>query len=111
MADRVRFHLDERIDPDLARALRQHGIDVSTTQDAGLRTQPDDEQWRYVNRQPRTLVTRDPDFLHLAEQTSSHPGIVFCVRKSRSLGDLIQFLVLIHEVLSPDEMSGQVEFF
>ena len=28
MAERIKFHLDEHVDPDIARALRRHGIDV-----------------------------------------------------------------------------------
>jgi len=39
MAERIRFHLDEHVDPDIARALRRHGTDVTTTVEAGLRTQ------------------------------------------------------------------------
>lgn len=31
MADRIRLHLDENVAPDVARALRRHGIDVTTT--------------------------------------------------------------------------------
>ena len=45
MAERLRCHLDEQVDPDIARALRQYGIDVTTTIEAGLRSATDDEQW------------------------------------------------------------------
>ncbi|MFQ5594578.1 MAG: DUF5615 family PIN-like protein, partial [Anaerolineae bacterium] len=41
MADRIKFHLDEHVDPDIAKALRQHGIDITTTVEAGLRTEDD----------------------------------------------------------------------
>ena len=41
MADKIRFHLDEHIDPAVARALRRHGADVTTTVEAGLRTKSD----------------------------------------------------------------------
>ena len=44
MAERFRFHLDEPVDPDVARALRKHGIDVTATQEAGLRTKSDADQ-------------------------------------------------------------------
>ena len=37
MNDRLRFHLDEHIDPDIAEALRRHGIDATTTAEVGLR--------------------------------------------------------------------------
>ena len=48
MNERIRFHLDEQVDPDIARALRLHGIDVSTTVDADLRTRGDTAQLDYV---------------------------------------------------------------
>lgn len=38
MADRIRFHLDEHVDPATANALRVAGINVTTTTEAGLRT-------------------------------------------------------------------------
>jgi hypothetical protein len=41
MADRIRFHLDEHVDPAIASALRRAGIDVTTTIGAGLRTKDD----------------------------------------------------------------------
>jgi len=44
MAERIRLHLDENVDPDVALALRRHGIDITTTQDAGLRQQSDTAQ-------------------------------------------------------------------
>jgi len=37
MSARIKYHLDEHIDPDIAKALLRHGIDVTTTLDAGLR--------------------------------------------------------------------------
>lgn len=51
MAERIRFHLDEHIDPDIAAALRRHGVDVTTTVDAGLRTAGDDAQLEFAKSQ------------------------------------------------------------
>lgn len=62
MTERVRFHLDEHVDPDIARALRRHGIDVTTTVEAGLRTESDVAQWEFVRREDRVIVTHDADF-------------------------------------------------
>ena len=36
MSMTIRFHLDEHIHPGIAIGLRAHGIDVTTTMDAGL---------------------------------------------------------------------------
>jgi hypothetical protein len=37
VSPRIRFHLDEHIDRDIARALRLYSIDVTTTVEAGFR--------------------------------------------------------------------------
>ena len=66
MAERIRFHFDEHMDPDIAAALRRHGIDATTTIEAGLRTASDDSQLEYARAQRRVIVTDDADFLRLA---------------------------------------------
>ncbi len=48
MADRIRFHLDEHVDPVIASALRRAGIDITTTNEAGLRTQNDEGYLRFA---------------------------------------------------------------
>jgi len=64
MTDRIRLHLDENVDPDVARALRRHGIDVTTTQETGLRTQSDIAQFAFIRREERVIMTHDTDFLN-----------------------------------------------
>jgi hypothetical protein len=51
VAERIRFHLDEHMDPDIAAALRRHGIDVTTTVEVGLRSANDDSQFEYAESQ------------------------------------------------------------
>jgi predicted nuclease of predicted toxin-antitoxin system len=53
VSEQIRFHLDEHVDPDIARALRQHGIDASTTVEVGLRTASDPDQLAFVQREVR----------------------------------------------------------
>ena len=65
MADRIRFHLDEHVDPAIATALRRAGIDVTTTNEAGLRTQDDQAQLRFARNEGRVIVTRDQNFFVL----------------------------------------------
>ena len=36
MTDRIRFHLDENVKPVVFAALKRHGINVTTTIQAGL---------------------------------------------------------------------------
>ena len=110
MAERIRFHLDEHMDPDIARALRQYSIDVTTTIECGLRTANDERQLEFIRAERRVIVTDDTDFLRIAATTSDHAGIVFCRRTVHSLGDIIRFLLLVHEVYAAGEMAGRVEY-
>jgi uncharacterized protein with PIN domain len=106
----MRFHLDEQVDPDIARALRQYGIDVTTTIDVGLRTAKDEEQLDFARRARRVLVTHDTDFLRFAGVDLDHSGIADCHKTARSLGEIIRSLILIYEILSLEEISGRVEY-
>ena len=109
MAEHLRFHFDENCDPAVARALRRHGIDVTSTVEAGLRGQTDAAQLEYVRRERRVLVTGDADFLRFAERGVEHPGVVFWTADS-SIGEAVRQLILIYELLTPEEMASHVEF-
>lgn len=112
MRAELRFHLDESVPmPDvIAGALRRAGVDVTTTVEAGLRTQDDLAQLAYARRSGRVIVTCDADFLRLHDRDGDHPGIVFYEQRMRGVGHVIEWLLLIHGVLSPDEMRGKVQF-
>jgi predicted nuclease of predicted toxin-antitoxin system len=110
VADRIKFHLDEHVDPDIARALRRYEIDVTTTVDAGLRTEDDPAHLDFIRRERRVVVTHDADFLRYASRSSDHPGIAYCPMGARSIGGIIRSLILIYEVLTPEEMAGHVEY-
>jgi hypothetical protein len=56
------------------------------------------------------LFTQDADFLIIASCRSDHPGIAYCKKGTRSIGELIETLALIYEVVTPKEMVGRVEF-
>ena len=110
MAGRIRFHLDEQVDFAIARALRRYGVDITTTAEAGLRTASDAEQLAYARREQRVLITYDADFLRLAAAGTDHAGIAFCLRAGRSVGEIIRSLLLIHELLRPEEIENRVEY-
>lgn len=110
MTDRLRFHLDENVDPVIAAALRRYGIDVTTTVEIGLRTADDQTQLAFAKRENRVIVTHDDDFLRLAKQNLDHPGIAYCHIEARSVGEIIRSLHLIYEVLTSDDMIGHIEY-
>lgn len=106
----IRFHLDEDTDPAIAAGLRHHGIDVSTSQEMRLLAAVDTVQLAHAHAERRVLFTHDADHLTLSARGVEHSGIAYCHQKKRSLGEIIAGLVLIWELLEPDEMRSRVEF-
>lgn len=109
MADRIRFHFDEHVDPAIATALRRVGINVTTTIQVGLRAKSDDAHFQFAQNERRVVVTRDQDFLRVASKVSGHCGIVFFTA-SQSMREIIEGLILIHEAMTPQEMLGHIEY-
>ena len=110
METEIRFHLDENIAHSVAHALQIRGVDVTTTTDADLVGASDEDHLAFAMEHERVIVTHDPDFLRLHDVGSEHAGIVFCVRDKMSIGEIIRFLCLVHDALTPEEMAGQVEY-
>jgi predicted nuclease of predicted toxin-antitoxin system len=106
----IRFHLDENVSRSVAVGLRQRGIDVTTSADAGLIGASDEQQLAYARESNRVLYTHDDDFLSLHARGDAHAGIVYCSPGSRSIRQMLSGLVMIAEVLEPEEMQNHVEF-
>ena len=106
----IRFHLDEHIDPGVAHGLGLRGVDVTTAADRSLLGAEDIEHLAFALRENRVLVTQDEDFLAMHTSGTLHAGIAYCHQQSRSIGELIRALMLIHQCLTAEEMVGRVEF-
>jgi predicted nuclease of predicted toxin-antitoxin system len=74
---RISFHLDENIGQKIAGRLRDDGFDVTTTEEAGLRSKSDRTQMDYALLQQRVIVTRDHDFVQFHHEQNPHSGIVY----------------------------------
>ena len=109
MAERIRFHLDEHVDPAIAMALRRAGIDVTTTNEAGLRTKDDEIHLDFARAEGRVIVTRDQDFLSMSRRVTDHSGIVFYTA-NQSMREIIEGLILIYEIMVPGELAGNIEY-
>ncbi|HVS38368.1 MAG TPA: DUF5615 family PIN-like protein [Gemmataceae bacterium] len=110
MPQTIRFHLDENCDDAVAEGLRRRAIDVTTTPETGLLGALDEQQLEYARRENRAVFTQDADFLRLHAAGVEHAGVVYCHQQSRSVGDIIRGLVMIWEVLDPEDMRNRVEF-
>ena len=109
MPESIRFHLDESVAPSVADALRRRGVDVTTSQEAGLLQASDERQIAFAVAARRTLVTHDEDFLVLA-RGMPHTGIAYCHSESRTIGEIIAGLLLIRDCLTAEEMDNHIEF-
>ena len=109
MARTIRFHLDENCGKAIAEGLRRHGIDVTTTPEAGLIGVTDEAQVEYALTNGRVIFTQDGDFLGIHRAGIAHNGIAYCPMESRGIGEIIRSLVDLWEILEPEEMVGQLE--
>lgn len=110
MANRIEFHLDEHCPFAIAEGLRRRGIGVSSTAGADLLGVSDDQQLAYALSYGRVLVTSDADFLRLHHNHVNHAGIIYCQQGRRSVGEVLRSLILIAELLTPEDMVNHVEF-
>ncbi len=110
MPQTIPFHLDENCTKAIARGLRHHGIDVTTTPEAGLLGATDEEQTAYALHSGRVIFTQDRDFLRIHADGVAHAGIAYCEKDTRSIGEIIDGLVLIWDVYEPAEIAGRVEY-
>src|SRR5436309_9489373 len=98
MARTIRFHLDECCDPAIADGLRRRGVDVTTSQEAGLLEAEDEEQAAHGLAENRVVFTHDADFLRIPAAGVPHAGIVYRAKDTLGLGEIIKRLVLIWEI-------------
>ena len=106
----MKFYLDEHIPKAVADGLRRRGIDVLTVQEARRVGDPDRKLLAFAAMKRRVVVTFDDDLLALDTAGIPHSGIVFSQSGRRSVGELIEILVLIANVIEPEEMRNHVEF-
>jgi hypothetical protein len=106
----IRFHLDEHVSPAIAVGLRQRGIDVTTSIEAGLLGAEDRAHLAYSLTTGRVIVTHDDDFLAQHANGVSHSGIAYCHQEKYKIGELLRALLLLHGGCDQDEMRGRVEF-
>ncbi len=106
----MKFYLDEHIPKGVLEGLRRRGIDVLTAQEAGRSGDSDERQLAFAKKEGRVLVTFDDDFLRLDAAGVPHIGIVFSQTGRRTVGELIEALMLIANVIDPSEMKNHIEF-
>lgn len=90
MSERVKFHFDEQVDLDIAKALRRRGIDVITAQEAKQRQTDDALLLETALNTNRVFVTQDADALRLAARNVQHARIVYAPQNT-PIGELLRY--------------------
>ena len=110
MPSEIRFFLDEHVPSAVAAGLKRRGVDVLTVQESDRCGFGDAEQLQFATENNRVMVTFDRDFLVLINQRMQHAGIVLCEATKYSIGQLIQSLLLVHAILSAEDMRNHIEY-
>jgi hypothetical protein len=110
MSSPIRFHLDEHVPAAVAVGLRRKGIDVTAPHEVGLTGALDPDHLNFARAEGRVIVTHDPDFTRLHAQGVSHAGIAYCHQEKYTVGELIGVLVVVHGVLTAEEMIDTLEY-
>jgi hypothetical protein len=83
---------------------------VTTTPEVDLLTASDEQQAAYAVAEGRVIFTQDRDFLRINAAGIPHAGLVYCRQGRRSIGEIVQGLTEIWEIMEPHEMVGRVEY-
>jgi hypothetical protein len=101
--------MDEHVPTAVTQGLRRRGVDALTVQEAGLRSATDEEHLAFALSQGRVIFTQDADFPRLHAAGTHHAGIVYAPQQT-PVGTVIRGLMLVVEVLDPDDMIDHLEF-
>jgi hypothetical protein len=110
VAEPIQFYMDQHFPGQVTRALRRHGINVLTAQDAGRCGLPDANQLAFATAEERVMGTFDTDFLALHRSGIRHAGIAWCPEQKHGVGQLIRLYQLLHGVVDRDAMRNHVEY-
>src|SRR4030067_2970830 len=111
--EKVSFYLDEHIQTSLAEALRQRGVDVLTTQEAGNIALDDYEQLNFAHKKGMVLLSYNKrDFARIHYEymkTNEHlSGIV--LSDQLPVGQILKRLMRLYFSLSKEEMENRLEY-
>lgn len=109
MASCISYYADEHVPRAVVRGLRDRGVDVLTVGEAALLSATDQTHLEKAAADGRVLVTQDDDFLRLHALGHPHCGIVYAAQGA-SVGAMIRGLMLIYQVLEPEDMRQHIEF-
>ncbi|MEQ9320124.1 MAG: DUF5615 family PIN-like protein [Polyangiaceae bacterium] len=109
----LRLHPDECVDARIVAGVRRRNVDISSALDMDMLGASDERHLQHARDAGRVIVTSDVDFLRmaaeLADEGGSHPGVLF-LTAGVSVGEAVRAIVLLAEILDPEDMAGWIEW-
>jgi predicted nuclease of predicted toxin-antitoxin system len=105
----IKLYMDVHIKSAVTDGMRRRGVDVLTAQESKLGLASDEEHIEFARGLGRVIFTNDVDYLRLHAQGAKHAGIIYC-HQTKSIGQMIQGLILVYELMTPEQMANHVEF-
>jgi uncharacterized protein with PIN domain len=105
MPEPIRIHLDENCDVNLASVLRSLGIDVTTSDEVGLKGAHDRKQLEFAYAERRVIVSYDYDTIKLHKAGVSHHGIIYRKIHRRTIAGMIEGIIRVCET---HDLEGMV---
>jgi predicted nuclease of predicted toxin-antitoxin system len=106
--------MDHNVRRAITRGLRSRGIDVLTAQEDGLAEANDEAILERAAKLGRIVFTNDVDFLAIARQWQrlgrSFAGVVYAHQQELTVGQTIDYLELISQVGTAEELRNAVQF-
>jgi hypothetical protein len=110
---KVAIYVDEDVYGDLARALREHGVDAQSVSEVGRHGLDDSAQLDYAAAAGRAVLTFNRDhyeFLAVEYFLNGweHAGII--ISPQYAFGELLRRVLRLVESMSAEELRGEVRY-
>jgi hypothetical protein len=109
MSQKIKFFTDEHVASAVVQGLRQRGVDVLSIPEAKMLGESDSSILSKATAESFVIFTQDDDFLRLHASGIHHAGIAYATQYT-PIGEIIRGLMLIYEILEPEDMRNHVEF-
>ena len=108
--NKLRFYVDEKMDPEIAGQLRRRGLDVLAARDVSLLSVSDGVQLRYAAAQGRLLCTKGTGFADPANWEIDHFGIAYFPNANLGIGYAVNALQELHRNETAESMENRLVY-
>lgn len=107
---KLRFCLDENMDPEIARQLRRRGIGALAARDVDMLNVSDGAQLRFAATYGRALCSKDSDFTYPGNWEIERFGIAYFPDANLSIGYAVKALEALHRSETAESMKNSLRY-